>query len=134
MEQIVRRRAYELYEQRGREDGHAQEDWMRAEAEVVGTALRRAKSDSVGSPDEHVRRQNSTTTESALVQRALERAPSLLAVPDELIGETMNKTILCIDDADPVLQLYGRIFEEQGTTRLEWVGRAGCTHAPRLIA
>ena len=26
----------------------------------------------------------------------------------------MNKTILCIDDDDPVLQLYGRIFEEQG--------------------
>ena len=42
MEQIVRRRAYELYEQRGREDGHAQEDWMRAEAEIVGTTLRRA--------------------------------------------------------------------------------------------
>ena len=37
MEQIVRRRAYELYEQRGREDGHAQEDWLHAEAEVVGT-------------------------------------------------------------------------------------------------
>jgi hypothetical protein len=43
IEQIVRRRAYELYEQRGRQDGHAQEDWMCAEAEVVGTALRRAK-------------------------------------------------------------------------------------------
>ena len=43
MEQTVRRRAYELYEQRGREDGDAQEDWMRAEAEVVGTALRRAR-------------------------------------------------------------------------------------------
>jgi two-component system, OmpR family, response regulator VanR len=26
----------------------------------------------------------------------------------------MNKTILCIDDADPVLQLYGRFFEEHG--------------------
>ena len=43
MEQTVRRRAYELYEQRGREDGHAQEDWLHAEAEVVGTALRRAR-------------------------------------------------------------------------------------------
>lgn len=43
MEQIVRRRAYEFYEERGRDDGHAQEDWMRAEAEVVGAALRRAK-------------------------------------------------------------------------------------------
>jgi DNA-binding NtrC family response regulator len=26
----------------------------------------------------------------------------------------MNKTILCIDDAAPILQLYGRVFEEQG--------------------
>jgi CheY-like chemotaxis protein len=26
----------------------------------------------------------------------------------------MNKTILCVDDADPVLQLYGRLFEEHG--------------------
>jgi CheY-like chemotaxis protein len=26
----------------------------------------------------------------------------------------MNRTILCIDDADPVLQLYGRLFEEHG--------------------
>jgi hypothetical protein len=42
MEQIVRRRAYELYEQRGRGDGHAQEDWLHAEAEIVGTTLRRA--------------------------------------------------------------------------------------------
>jgi len=32
-----------LYEQRGREEGHAQEDWLHAEAEVVGTALRRAR-------------------------------------------------------------------------------------------
>lgn len=43
MEQTVRRRAYELYEQRGREDGHAQEDWLHAEAEVVGTASRSAR-------------------------------------------------------------------------------------------
>ena len=34
--------------------------------------------------------------------------------PQRLIGEAMNRTILCIDDADSVLQLYGRIFEEQG--------------------
>lgn len=26
----------------------------------------------------------------------------------------MNKTILCVDDAGPVLQLYGRLFEEHG--------------------
>jgi hypothetical protein len=37
LEAEIRRRAYELYEARGREDGHEQEDWLRAEAEVKGT-------------------------------------------------------------------------------------------------
>lgn len=32
----IRRRAYELYEERGREDGHDVEDWLRAEAEITG--------------------------------------------------------------------------------------------------
>lgn len=36
IEESVRRRAYELYEQRGREDGHAMEDWLEAEAEILG--------------------------------------------------------------------------------------------------
>jgi hypothetical protein len=31
----IRRRAYALYEQRGRADGHALEDWAQAEAEVL---------------------------------------------------------------------------------------------------
>lgn len=31
----VRRRAYELYEARGRQDGAAEEDWFRAEQEVL---------------------------------------------------------------------------------------------------
>jgi hypothetical protein len=31
----IRRRAYELYEQRGRANGHALEDWAQAEAEVL---------------------------------------------------------------------------------------------------
>jgi hypothetical protein len=31
----IRRRAYELYERRGRVDGHAPEDWAKAEAEVI---------------------------------------------------------------------------------------------------
>jgi hypothetical protein len=29
----IRARAYELYERRGREDGHAVDDWLRAESE-----------------------------------------------------------------------------------------------------
>lgn len=35
VEEQVRRRAYELYEARGREDGHDLEDWQQAEAEVT---------------------------------------------------------------------------------------------------
>lgn len=31
----IRVRAYQLYEERGKEDGHDLEDWMRAEAEVA---------------------------------------------------------------------------------------------------
>lgn len=35
-EEEIRRRAYELYEARGREDGHDVEDWLEAEAEITG--------------------------------------------------------------------------------------------------
>jgi Protein of unknown function (DUF2934) len=34
-EDEIRRRAYELYEQRGRVDGYALDDWLQAEAEVL---------------------------------------------------------------------------------------------------
>lgn len=43
LQTIISRRAYELYEQRGREDGHAMDDWLRAEAEILGTRLRKAR-------------------------------------------------------------------------------------------
>ena len=33
--QKIRLRAYELYEQRGREDGQDVEDWLKAESEVL---------------------------------------------------------------------------------------------------
>ncbi len=35
-EQKIRLRAYELYEKRGRIDGHALDDWLEAEAEILG--------------------------------------------------------------------------------------------------
>lgn len=41
-EQEIRLRAYTLYEERGREDGHDIDDWLRAEAEVSTTAQRAA--------------------------------------------------------------------------------------------
>ena len=41
-EENVRARAYELYEVRGRIDGHAEEDWFQAEGEVAGSNERKA--------------------------------------------------------------------------------------------
>ena len=38
LEQLIRERAFRLFEERGREDGHDTEDWLRAEAELTGTA------------------------------------------------------------------------------------------------
>jgi hypothetical protein len=41
-EKNVRARAYELYEVRGRINGHAEEDWLQAEGEVAGSNERKA--------------------------------------------------------------------------------------------
>jgi hypothetical protein len=41
-EENVRARAYELYEVRGRANGHAEEDWLQAEGEVAGSNERKA--------------------------------------------------------------------------------------------
>jgi len=35
LEDQIRRRAYELYEARGRQDGHELDDWLRAEGEIL---------------------------------------------------------------------------------------------------
>ena len=37
LEDHIRERAHELYEARGREDGHELEDWLRAEEEITAT-------------------------------------------------------------------------------------------------
>ena len=42
LEEQIRRRAYALYEARGREDGHDLDDWLRAEAEILGTQRKAA--------------------------------------------------------------------------------------------
>lgn len=34
LEEQIRLRAYELYETRGRQDGHEMEDWLQAETEL----------------------------------------------------------------------------------------------------
>jgi len=36
LEEDIRHRAYELYVQRGRQDGHDLDDWLRAEEEMKG--------------------------------------------------------------------------------------------------
>ena len=35
LQEQIRRRAYELYEQRGRNDGHELNDWLQAESELT---------------------------------------------------------------------------------------------------
>jgi Protein of unknown function (DUF2934) len=40
----IRLRANQLYEERGRIDGHASDDWLQAEAEVLGAKKRGSKS------------------------------------------------------------------------------------------
>jgi len=42
LEEQIRLRAYELYEARGREDGHDVDDWRQAEAEIFGTGQQMA--------------------------------------------------------------------------------------------
>ncbi len=42
LEQAIRSRAYQLSEQRGRQDGRAQDDWLQAEAEVLSRYSRTA--------------------------------------------------------------------------------------------
>ena len=37
IEQQIQQRAHELYEQRGRTDGHELDDWLQAECEIKGT-------------------------------------------------------------------------------------------------
>jgi hypothetical protein len=36
LEDSIRRRAYEIYIERGRQDGHAEEHWLLAEVEILG--------------------------------------------------------------------------------------------------
>jgi len=40
LENQIRQPAYELYEERGREDGRDLDDWLRAEEEITGTKVR----------------------------------------------------------------------------------------------
>jgi hypothetical protein len=42
LDEEIRRRAYDLYETRGCKDGHDVDDWLRAEAEITGTAVKTA--------------------------------------------------------------------------------------------
>jgi hypothetical protein len=35
LQEQIRRRAHELYEQRGRDDGHELDDWLQAESEMT---------------------------------------------------------------------------------------------------
>jgi hypothetical protein len=39
----IRQRAYELYEARGREEGHDIDDWLQAEAEIEASKIQTEK-------------------------------------------------------------------------------------------
>ncbi|MGA9041183.1 MAG: DUF2934 domain-containing protein [Terriglobales bacterium] len=41
VENDIRHRAYQLYEERGRLDGHELQDWVRAEAEILSHHVQR---------------------------------------------------------------------------------------------
>lgn len=40
--ELIRARAYQLYELRGKEEGHADEDWLRAEIEILSSQASKA--------------------------------------------------------------------------------------------
>ena len=40
IQEQVSRRAFELYEQRGREDGHHLDDWLQAESELAQQVMK----------------------------------------------------------------------------------------------
>ena len=42
VEEQIRQRAYQLYEERGRLDGNAMQDWLTAEEEVTGSKQAKA--------------------------------------------------------------------------------------------
>jgi hypothetical protein len=42
IEQQIRHRAFEIYEQRGKADGLAEQDWLQAEAEVLNSNVLKA--------------------------------------------------------------------------------------------
>jgi Protein of unknown function (DUF2934) len=39
LEEQIRRRAYEIYETRGRKEGQDLEDWLQAEIDITGNAM-----------------------------------------------------------------------------------------------
>jgi hypothetical protein len=47
LEEQIRRRAYELYEQRGWENGHDIEDWLAAEAELAREKIKPLEAEAV---------------------------------------------------------------------------------------
>ena len=42
LEEQIRRRAYDFYEQRGRQEGHDVDDWLQAESELMATKTKAA--------------------------------------------------------------------------------------------
>ncbi len=49
LEDAIRKRAFKLYEERGKADGYATEDWLRAETEVIAQRRNRTPENVKGS-------------------------------------------------------------------------------------
>lgn len=69
VERKVRSRAQQLYDSRGPGDGHALQDWVQAETEVVGNSImeplyRRSRTENQPATEMSPARQNSSACES----------------------------------------------------------------------
>ena len=73
LQEQISRRAYELYERRGREAGHETEDWLQAEAElasertkpVAGEAVKKIVNRRLQRPEKEKRSRSSKSRSSA---------------------------------------------------------------------
>jgi Protein of unknown function (DUF2934). len=80
LEEKIRRRAYDLYQQRGYEDGHDTDDWLQAEAELA----REKSQSSVARP---VKQSRKVPAKSTAKGRAKPVAKSGLTAPSKLVDQ-----------------------------------------------
>ena len=70
LEHQIRERAYELYEARGREHGHDEEDWLRAKEEITTAQMVRTQQKSILHPRMGERKRGTVLARAAIVSPA----------------------------------------------------------------